>query len=77
MVQMVMIFHLENFTFTHKTRENAKLNPKELAFNGWKDVRELCKVVKESGFFSVVGVQKGDNPLQLTPRYKIKIALKL
>lgn len=72
---MVIIFHLGNFAFPHKTGENAKLNPKELAFNGWKDAMELCKVVKES-FSLLLGVQKGDNPLQLTLGYQIKNSTK-
>jgi hypothetical protein len=69
---MVVIFHLGNFTFPHKTRENAKLNPEELAFSEWKDVSKLSMQGSKEFFFLLVGMQKGDNPLQLTLMYKIK-----
>lgn len=73
---MVIIFHLGNFTFPRKTRENAKLDPKELAFNGWKSVRELTMQGSKEFCFLLLGVQKGDKPLELTLRYHIKTSTK-
>lgn len=69
---MVIIFHLRDFTFPHKTREDAKLNPEELALKEQKDVRELSIQDSKEFFFLLVRMQKGDNPLLLTLMYQIK-----